>query len=83
MTRKTGKEMAEQLSEFINVATWMEKEEFVDAIMSEHRALQQDAFSMFMSCIDGWASLYNSGQYDGRNERACEYSKKMIDSIYK
>ncbi len=38
---------------------------FVDAVMQEHRTIQQQLFETMLACISGWA---RSEYYDPRNE---------------
>ena len=73
-----GKQVAEQLSDFVNSSTSMKREEFVKAVTSDHRTLQQDMFSLFYACMHDWAEDYVNGDYDARNKRACELSYFMI-----
>ena len=79
MARKKGQEVADTLSDFVNSAMLDDKDEFVQAITSDHRALQQDNFSMMLKCIEKWSRDYEAGNYDARNERACKASKMMMD----
>lgn len=81
MDRKTGKEVAETVSNFVNVAFESEKEEFVDAVVTDHKTLQEDMFGMFLGCIDKWSEMAKQGNYDARNEYACRMSKIMIDTL--
>lgn len=79
--RKSGTEMANEISSFINSATCEQKEEFVQTVLSDHRALQQDTFSMFLQCIVGWSKEAETGNYDARNERACKASAMMMKAF--
>lgn len=81
MARKSGREMAEQLSEFANVMMGFERTEFVDTVITDHRYLQDEMFGMFFACIQEWALSYENGNYDFRNERACKASYEMIQSL--
>ena len=38
---------------------------FVQAVMQEHRTLQQSMFEVMLACIDAWAKTEH---YDARNE---------------
>ena len=46
-----------------------------------HRALQQSFFKLALNFIELCARNYEKGIYDGRNEWACQMSKKIIDGI--
>lgn len=81
MERKTGKQMAEELSNFVNGATYQEKQEFVETVLADHRSLQQDTFSMFLQCISEWAKDAEANNYDARNERACKASLMMVKAF--
>ena len=80
--RITGEEMAEQLSDFINSATYDEKQAFAQKVTSDHRFLQQETYSLFMSCIYQWAKAYENGRFDERNRTACTVSHQIINMIH-
>ena len=80
MSRKTGKEMAIEFSEFVNVSTH-DGQEFADQVTREHRYLQQEMFNAMLKCIENWADAYDSGRYDVRNEYAVRASKAMIEGL--
>jgi hypothetical protein len=80
--RKTGAEAAEQLTDFLNSAGEKECEEFIQTITNDHRFLQQEAFTLFMGCINQWSLHLQNGRYDERNEHACKTSRRIEDSIY-
>lgn len=81
MSRKTGKEMANEVSDFVNSAVSYEKEEFVTSVMSDHRLLQDEMFGMFFNCIKMWAEAYEQDNYDFRNSRACKASYEMVEAL--
>jgi len=50
--RMDGKEVAFALSDFVNsMANSDEQAKFVEAVLCEHRTLQQSMFRLFMECI--------------------------------
>ena len=67
--------MAEQSDEKVRAAViafsdWVNgmghrNEDFVQAVMQEHRTLQQQMFEVMLACIDAWAKTEH---YDARNE---------------
>jgi hypothetical protein len=77
---KTGKEMAQEFSHFVNVSTH-DRYEFADTVTSEHRYLQQEMFTAMLKCIENWAKAYEDDRYDARNEYACKASHAMIEGL--
>ena len=53
---------------------------FTDAVMREHRTLQQSMFGVFMACINAWAELPD-GWHDLRNEYTVLTSRKIIKHL--
>lgn len=80
MKRATGEEMAQQFSNFVNVATH-DKQGFVATVTTEHRFLQGEMFDCMLDCIQKWAEFKETGGYDDRNKYAVEASKIMIDAL--
>ena len=80
MSRKTGEEMAIELSDFVNVSTH-DKQEFANQVTNEHRYLQQEMFNAMFKCIENWAEAKDNGRYDARNEYAVKASKAMIEGL--
>ena len=81
MGRKTGREVGEMFSDFVNSGFHSEREEFAETIAYDHRTLQGDSFLTFLKCIEHWSNAYDSGDYDARNEYACKASKVMLDAL--
>lgn len=73
----SGKEVAEELSDFVNGSLSYREQDFVNEVLSEHRTLQQSMFRLFVHCMDGWAEMHKSGMYDARNEATCVISSKI------
>ena len=48
---------------------------FVQAVMQEHRTLQQQMFEVMLACIDAWAKTEH---YDLRNEFAALKSREIM-----
>ena len=81
MKKMTGKELAKQLSQFVNImANAKEEDEFVEAIMREHRTLQQSTFKLVMKLIVAWAET-GDDFYDLRNEYTVLQCKEILDKI--
>lgn len=79
--RKTGVEMAQELSDFVNIASPQEFENFARAVNSDHRTLQGDTFSLYLRCIRLWATDYRKGNFDERNKSACVLSHKFMETF--
>jgi hypothetical protein len=50
---------------------------FADAVTTEHRTLQQNAFRAFAACIEQWAEMYETGRYDLRNEQTVKLAHEF------
>ncbi len=48
---------------------------FVQAVMQEHRTLQQQMFEVMLACIDAWAKTEH---YDARNEFTITKCREII-----
>ena len=48
---------------------------FVQAVMQEHRTLQQSMFEVMLACIDAWAKTEH---YDARNEYTILKCREII-----
>lgn len=81
MSRKTGLQVANTLSDFANTAIGNEKLSFVEAVTTDHKTLQEDTFMMFLKCIEKWSEMKVQGDYDARNEYTCKASKVMIKAL--
>lgn len=76
--RNKGITAAEQLSDFINSASQQDMHYFVNALLSDHRDLQQKMFStMVLPIIEGNARNHVAGYYDARNEHAAVTSRRI------
>jgi hypothetical protein len=80
MTAKTGKEMAEELTSFVNNFSADEKG-FIDGVIYSHRTLQQSTGRLFIGLIKEWAKMESNGRYDGRNEAICKLSAKIVNLL--
>lgn len=80
----TGKELAKELSQFVNVmANDKNEKEFIDAMMREHRTLQQNSFGLVCKLIKAWSEVEDN-RYDLRNEftvKTCQEITKSVDSV--
>lgn len=78
-----GQIAAEQLTNFLNSATMEDREEFVTAILAEHRELQQRVFNLMVNTQLGFATLDKTESYDYRNEYAVKQSVKIAEFLNK
>lgn len=77
----TGQELAKEISRFVNrMANGKEEQEFVDALMREHRTLQQNTFGLLCQLIREWASV-EENRYDLRNEFTVQTCKKIVETV--
>lgn len=75
MDRKDGKEVARELTDFVNWSYADQDEKFVKEIMTSHRTLQQNTFRLMIKCIKAWAE---TERYDPRNEPTVLTCKKIV-----
>lgn len=80
MDRKTPKEVAEVMSDYVNSMSHDPKE-FVDAFNNQHRTLQQSFTKLCMAWLENCAS--DDYRTDGRNEASHKISKEMIEAFQK
>jgi len=78
----TGTEAARALSDFVNHAGDMEKQEFVKEFTDRtHRTLQQQGFDLFLRLCETWAKKHDEGVYDGRNEYTVRDAKTITETL--
>ena len=71
----------EEAQAFTNrLANDEEQKEFVKALMTEHRTLQQSVFDLMCKCIQTWAKTPED-RYDARNEFTIKTCKKIVDRV--
>lgn len=76
-----GDKAAQRLLDFLNSATIMDRDDFVQSLTNDHRFLQQEAFKLFLSCIEEWALDYESGNYDDRNMYTSKSSSQIVKAL--
>ena len=72
-----AKELVKELSRYANHMNH-DKSAFSDAILREHRTLQQSIFGLFLKTIEGWSQTEH---FDLRNAYAVEKSKEIMDLL--
>ena len=77
--RKSAKEMAKEMTDFVNTFSSDPRKEFIQAMSCEHRTLQQ---SFTRLCLE-WIEHCASADYrtDGRNESTHQVCKAMVQSF--
>jgi hypothetical protein len=73
-------ELAEVIGEFVNSHSWSssDREQFAEAMMRQHRTLQQLVMSLFMAVVRRWAEAQKSGWFDLRNEATVRTSVAIV-----
>lgn len=76
--RKTGKEMAGEMTDFVNTFSTEPRTDFIQAMANEHRTLQQ---SFTRLCIE-WIEYCATQEYrtDGRNESTHQMCKALVQA---
>lgn len=77
--RKTAKEMAGEMTDFVNTLSNESRKEFVKAMASEHRTLQQSFTRLCLEWIEYCASM--DYRTDGRNEASHTTCKTMVEAF--
>jgi len=72
--RKSVEKIVEDLGDFVNDFS-CDAKGFAEAVMREHRTLQQNLMRVFLKTIEEWAKQKHS---DLRNEYTVETSRKII-----
>lgn len=75
------KELAGVITDAINGC--FSKKKFCEAMGREHRYLQYEFTEMCVWWFEKLAEMYEQGNYDGRNEHACELGKKITEFLNK
>jgi hypothetical protein len=76
--RKTAKEMANEMTDFVNTFSKEPRKEFIQAMSCEHRTLQQSFTRLCLEWIEHCAST--DYRTDGRNESSHHICKAMIQA---
>jgi hypothetical protein len=76
--RKSAKEMASEMTDFVNTFSSEPRKEFVQAMASEHRTLQQSFTRLCLEWIEHCAS--QDYRTDGRNESSHQLCKAIIQA---
>jgi hypothetical protein len=82
MSKITGKELATELTDFVNNFN-CDHDEFINAFTREHRTLQQSSFRLILMLLEKLASDEYGKNTDARNKSSHEVAKKMIEGFKK
>jgi len=75
-----GNVVGKQLTSFVNYCNEEDKQKFANAVLSDHRTLQQSVFGLFLKLCEQWANL-DENRYDLRNEYTVKTSKKIKEVL--
>lgn len=76
----TDELMARNISDYVNRSP-KNFEKCAEQMANEHRYLQGEMFDLCIKFIKKLALNYDSSNYDGRNQYACEKSKEICEKI--
>lgn len=78
--RQNPAKLSKMISNFVNSHSSLRshREEFADAVVSQHRTLQQSTFRLFLCCIKKWSE---QEVYDARNEYTINKCKEIMELI--
>lgn len=76
-TDKIAIQAAADFMNFCNGASKSQMEAFAVEVTSDHRTIQQTAFTTMMRCVQNWAEMEHNGRYDERNRMTCLSSKQI------
>ena len=75
----SGKELAEELTDFVNSYNTDKHQEFIDAFCNQHRTLQQSAFGLMLKVMERIASP--DYRTDGRNEDSKKVAQTLVEGF--
>jgi len=83
MLETEGARLAKELAQFMNChgVRSPEAQEFVAALMREHRTLQQSVFGLFLLCVKAWKECWSQRDFDARNEWTCDQSNDIVERL--
>jgi hypothetical protein len=73
------KDVVNQLTSMLNnICSENDEKEFVEALMCEHRTLQQKTARLFLQCMVEWAGAAEKQMFDDRNKKTVEVAKSIV-----
>lgn len=79
MNNEKEKQLAGQITDAINGI--FNHKAFCEAMSREHRHLQWEFTNLCISWLNRCRTMYEEGNYDGRNEFACKLGKAVMDYV--
>ena len=79
MSKQTGIELANALTDFVNYNGRERRKEFIEGFCRQHRTLQQSAFGMMLELMEHMTT--EDYRTDGRNEDSKKIAKTLIDGF--
>ena len=79
MNNEKEKQLAGQITDAINGS--FNNKAFCEAMSREHRYLQWEFTELCVSWLNQCRTMYEEGNYDGRNEFACKFGKVVMDYV--
>ena len=83
MDKPSGKDVAQDLIDMVNVISGnsQEEQDFIDTILRSHRTLQQSTCGLLLKVFKGWADMKEVGFYDLRNEATVTIAEKITKAV--
>ncbi len=79
MSKMTPRELAENLTDFVNSSNSEKYDEFIEIFSNQHRTLQQSAIGLMLRVIEHVAS--DDYKTDLRNEDSQKIARNLIDGF--
>lgn len=79
MSRMTPRDLAENLTDFVNSSNREKYDEFVEIFSNQHPTLQQSALGLMLRVIEHMAT--DDYRTDARNEDSKKISRNLIDGF--
>jgi len=79
---KESRDAAIALSDAVNAMSFR-PDHFAYEAMKQHRTLQQGMFRAFVACVAEWSSMYETGNYDLRNEQTVKAANRIWNEVLK
>lgn len=81
MNSQKAKDLAIHITNEINCC--FDNKAFVEQMSREHRTLQSDFTTLCLDWLLKCREMYETENYDGRNELACKSGKVLMDYLEK
>lgn len=79
MDNQKSKDLATHITNEINCI--FDYKAFVEQMSREHRTLQSDFTTLCLEWLLKCREMYETNNYDGRNEHACRTGKVLMDYL--